>query len=658
MKAKHFKSRHALLMSLTSLTLCVSMLFGATFAWFTDSVTSGVNRIVSGNLDVEATYWNGTNYDNSITSTNDLFVAPTGVTKGLWEPGHVEVAYLKITNAGTLALNYKLALDPASEITSTSVTNKEIKLSEILKYKLVDLTIPDNATEPELYADRAAAVNAASGAAELTGLMGLSTQAAIEMAPGDTQYKALIVYMPEETGNDANYDKSFAAPEINFSLSVIAQQRASESDSFNNTYDSNAAYPAFVSSVTTARAAKTVTKDEDGKTSAVTEIKANDNKVTATVPAGVQLEDGVTELTLEVKPATAETATITALDENTQAVAAFDLSVSGISAENDGVIISTITLDGVTGLTELYHSGVKMTPKDNAAEVTAADTYHFANGVLTLAVTHFSNFTYVYANPVRVVNVATSEEFADAMNIDCETLTINLTDDVEWETGAGHGTTPFVEADSRIKTLTIMGNNHKLTATGAGVGPIRAANEGTIVFKNLTIEDHSVSYAEKNWEFAYLEFSGKLVFDNCTFLSGISLDGDSPMDAKFTKCTFSTEEGESDWNPVPANMNSIWVSSGTVSIDDCDFNGPYRGVKIHEAYGSDVTQVTINNSRFTGFSKKPGIAIGTLDNTTVVSITSSTFTNCQPGDQNLYIYETNTNVDSFSFTAENNTESH
>ena len=88
MKAKHFKSRHALLMSLTSLMLCVSMLFGATFAWFTDSVTSGVNRIVSGNLDIELLHVNAdVNPAASVKDNTLLFNAAADDDTILWEPG-------------------------------------------------------------------------------------------------------------------------------------------------------------------------------------------------------------------------------------------------------------------------------------------------------------------------------------------------------------------------------------------------------------------------------------------------------------------------------------------------------------------------------------------------------------------------------------------
>ncbi len=51
---KHTK--RALLTSVLAMLVCVALLIGSTFAWFTDNVTSGINRIVAGNLDVELAY--------------------------------------------------------------------------------------------------------------------------------------------------------------------------------------------------------------------------------------------------------------------------------------------------------------------------------------------------------------------------------------------------------------------------------------------------------------------------------------------------------------------------------------------------------------------------------------------------------------------------
>lgn len=43
---KHTSS--ALLTSVLAMLVCVALLIGSTFAWFTDNVTSGINRIVAG----------------------------------------------------------------------------------------------------------------------------------------------------------------------------------------------------------------------------------------------------------------------------------------------------------------------------------------------------------------------------------------------------------------------------------------------------------------------------------------------------------------------------------------------------------------------------------------------------------------------------------
>lgn len=60
------QTKRALLMSLLSLLLCCAMLIGSTFAWFTDSVTSGNNKIIAGNLDIELGYATAFKEDGSV----------------------------------------------------------------------------------------------------------------------------------------------------------------------------------------------------------------------------------------------------------------------------------------------------------------------------------------------------------------------------------------------------------------------------------------------------------------------------------------------------------------------------------------------------------------------------------------------------------------
>ena len=105
---KKHTTKRALWISALALLLCVSMLVGATFAWFTDSVTSANNIIKSGNLDIELEYWNGTAWVD-VEGASDI------LTNELWEPGVTEVAYLRVANAGSLALKYQLGINIRSE---------------------------------------------------------------------------------------------------------------------------------------------------------------------------------------------------------------------------------------------------------------------------------------------------------------------------------------------------------------------------------------------------------------------------------------------------------------------------------------------------------------------------------------------------------------
>lgn len=120
-------TKRALLTSGLALLLCLSMFVGSTFAWFTDSVTSGVNKIVSGNLDVELYHMNfaqaaaasdwsvgfGIPKDETgekVASDTKLFLNEKG-EEMLWEPGATSVESFRIKNEGTLALKYQFRID-------------------------------------------------------------------------------------------------------------------------------------------------------------------------------------------------------------------------------------------------------------------------------------------------------------------------------------------------------------------------------------------------------------------------------------------------------------------------------------------------------------------------------------------------------------------
>ena len=234
---KKNSTKKALLASALSLLLCISMLIGTTYAWFTDSVTSANNIIMSGNLDVALEY--------SIDMVNWTAVdANTNVfdDEALWEPGYTEVVYLRVSNMGSLAMKYMLGVNVANETEGkTRDDNTPFKLSDYIEYGIAkDVTAK--------YADRTAARAAITSAAKLNvayseefHLVGKTATAT------DTDVYALVVYMPESVGNEANHNGT-DIPVINLGLSVLATQDTVEEDSFNDQYDKDATYTISVNS--------------------------------------------------------------------------------------------------------------------------------------------------------------------------------------------------------------------------------------------------------------------------------------------------------------------------------------------------------------------------------------------------------------------------
>ncbi len=222
------RTKRALLASVMAVLLCAAMLIGTTFAWFTDSVTSGRNQIVAGNLDVELEYATATEGTlggwTSVNDATDLF------GDGLWEPGYAQVVYLRVRNAGTLALRYQLSMNILSETAGVNVDGQTFNLSDELQYGAVlNQSVP--------FANRDAAMDA------VTSPVALSTPyASGEMhlaANAEPQYLALVVYMPKTVGNEANY-RGDAVPTIELGVNLLATQDTVEEDSFDNLYDQDA----------------------------------------------------------------------------------------------------------------------------------------------------------------------------------------------------------------------------------------------------------------------------------------------------------------------------------------------------------------------------------------------------------------------------------
>ena len=194
-------TKRALLGSIMAMVLCLAMLVGATFAWFTDTASTGVNKIQAGNLDVALEMKDASgNWVPAEGKTLDFVKAAAG-EQVLWEPGCTyELPQLRVVNKGNLALKYKIQI--------TGIQG-DAKLNEVIDWTINDAAI--DLTEGHLTAGQQGDAFTIKG------------------------------HMKETAGNDY---QNLTIDGIG--INVVATQDTVESDSFHNQYDANAEYPVTV----------------------------------------------------------------------------------------------------------------------------------------------------------------------------------------------------------------------------------------------------------------------------------------------------------------------------------------------------------------------------------------------------------------------------
>ena len=418
-------TKRALLGSVMAMVLCLAMLVGATFAWFTDTASTNVNKIQAGNLDVVLEMQNADGkWVSAEGKTLDFVKAADAKGEAiLWEPGCTyELPALRIRNNGNLALKYKVII--------TGI-NGSAKLNTV-----IDWTIGDVAMGAEQH-----------------------------LAAGESNAFTIKGHMWESAGNEYMNESIDG-----IAITVVATQDTVESDSFNNTYDANATYPVVaVGDVNT-----------DGDT--VLKDKEENHTIQVTVPAGA-LDEGVQSLKLEVVKSATPAGVKVASTESSQSYEVTMKDQSGNAVSTNGTLM-TVEMNVGKNRTalKLYHNGEKMT-KDNGALTDAADHYVYdaATGYVTMKVSHFSPFTAVfardywtdhaadsYATPVdtanKVVTVASAEElalFAKEVTDDGKNYsgyTLNLANDVD----LGEYLWKPINGYNRLSGIVVNGNGHTI----------------------------------------------------------------------------------------------------------------------------------------------------------------------------------------------------
>ena len=223
-------TKRAFLTSVLSLLLCCSMLIGTTFAWFTDTVESGINRIQAGNLDVEVYYGKKALPEtNKVAGATNIFTDVDG-NEVLWEPGAVAYTNLNVVNEGSLALKYQFAINFANE---NYIVGTNAKLSQVLKVAFLDA--PVSGTREEI-------LDAASGNGVLLSAL---TKSGVLAKETNQVYGVVIYWEPSDDDNNWNVLDGKTTNDgqplhIDLGLKLIATQKDAESDSFGPDYDKDA----------------------------------------------------------------------------------------------------------------------------------------------------------------------------------------------------------------------------------------------------------------------------------------------------------------------------------------------------------------------------------------------------------------------------------
>ena len=210
-------TKRALLTSVMALVMCVVMLVGTTFAWFTDTAKTNVNKIQAGNLNVELLDKDGNSVEGEtlkfLQMDENGNVQPNAAI--LWEPGATyQLPTLQIKNAGNLALKYKINVSGAKD------ADNDPKLDSLKLLDVLEWTYTVDGKDYTLESNKSLGV-------------------------GETDTLVIKATMDKDANNDY---QNMAIEGI--AITVYATQDTVEYDSNGNTYDKDAAYPTYPAGLT------------------------------------------------------------------------------------------------------------------------------------------------------------------------------------------------------------------------------------------------------------------------------------------------------------------------------------------------------------------------------------------------------------------------
>ena len=635
-KTTNRQTEKAMYMSIISTALCVVMLIGMTFAWFTSTVESSQNIIKTANFDVDvlwsddistiyatsqsaldSTKWHDLDKNSTITDNNSQ---PFDELSFL--PGQEVVRYIAMYN--------KSAFDVKFDVSLRAITDNTTESDALLNALEIYTVVPVTANNPVT----SAAMSKQGTAAELQKPGDALTQVSSSVVAGITEANtekvtvmAISVKLPESYSNPVSET-------VNFYIKVIASQWNVEHEEVSANYSTT-----------------------DGAV-----IRAP--QATVTVPAGAVTVDNepITNgdtLTLTVEPGEADSNLVVDTGDGTTTYEVNLTNQNNVKVKSDEGIIVELDI-GIVDLHGFYHNATPMNPVASVNAIANNGDYFYdvVSGIITFMTDSFSPFTakYEFAG-----GLGTKESPYLVENVE-QMQHISLYD---WY---GIAQNYYYDGNTWSDSCAYANANAKVSYHGKptyfkikdGVREIDCSNwtpvmlygsfDGNgVTFKNLNKNLFQEAYAYDPINHEYAE----CLIENFNVEAQISYSGAASAIAhsagpiiRFKNINISGKiegnyvgsfftfgagqfESDSSANPTIAGNYTFenCVSSATLLCNSIGEGG--AGGFIHHPYGAAGTTITIKDSKYTGtmyvFNGRNHKYVSAFDATTVVFDYSSGF---------------------------------
>mgnify|MGYP002588853004 CR=1 FL=1 len=596
-------TKRALLTSVMALVMCVVMLAGTTFAWFTDTASTGVNKIQAGNLDVDIIGEDGKSLDGKslsfvkagLTTDTGAEIDPNATTEILWEPG---CRYLtqgfRIANKGNLALKWKAVVNKGT----TAANEGNFDLLDVIDFYLVRSTdVNDMGTALGEFSDSLKA-KTNSDVYYIKGVM--KTTAGNDYQGLTLDGITITVYATQDTVENDSFGPDYDANATYYPVLDAAGMKDALVNGGNIKVDADVDVGGDVLTVT-----KKTTIDMNGKTIKNTaDIWTGDGSdgnwslISARNGANLTITGNGTfkakendAFAVDVQDGSAVTIENGTFIGNMHAVYVYDGTAvieggffdiqqkSNIAGKEYEFVLNCYDANRDAGSAKIIVKGgtfVNFNPANNAAE--GAGTNFVADGYSVISEKHGEDtwFTVVKGTGATA---GTQTELDNAITNN-ETSTVKLTT-------AGTYTLPD---ELQGKDITVIGTKDTV---------VNMANNDCYHADNVSLEGVTVEFA--NEDYRGFKHTGKLTYKDCTITGKQFLYG---TEVEFINCTFVQDAV--DYN--------VWTyGAGSVLFKDCTFDCKGKAVLIYNEGHISSQNVEFQNCKFNASAKATGKAAIEID---------------------------------------------